>query len=35
VYNIFTDTVWSGTQYDACIIVLLMRGFAKGHPFRG
>ena len=32
VYNIFTDTLWNGTHYDACTIVMLLRGFVKGTP---
>lgn len=32
VFNIFTDTVWSKTQYDCATIVMLLRGFAKGIP---
>jgi transposase-like protein len=32
VFNIFTDTVWQNTAYDACTIVMLLRGFAKGVP---
>lgn len=30
VYNIFTGTLLSGTHYDSCTIVLMLRGFAKG-----
>lgn len=30
VYNILSGTVWSGTHLDCCVIVLLLRGFAKG-----
>ena len=32
VFNIFTDTVWQGTQYDCREIVLIMRGVAQGTP---
>jgi hypothetical protein len=32
VFNIFTGTVWSKTQYDCATIVMLLRGFAKGIP---
>ncbi len=32
VFNIFTDTVWQGTQYDCRKIVLVMRGIAQGTP---
>ena len=32
VFNLFTDTVWSGTHYDCVTIVLVMRGFAQGIP---
>jgi len=34
VYNIFTGTVWSGTQYDCVAIILVMRGIAQGVPTR-
>jgi transposase-like protein len=30
VYNIFTDTLLSGTHYDSCTLVLMLRGFSKG-----
>lgn len=32
VYNLFTNTVWSGTQYKCATIVLVMRGIAQGVP---
>lgn len=32
VFNVFTGTVWSGTQYDCATVVLVMRGFAQGTP---
>jgi len=32
VFNIFTNTMWSGTHYDCRIIVLLIRGYAQGAP---
>ena len=32
VYNLFTGTVWSGTQYDCMAVVLVMRGIAQGVP---
>ena len=32
VFNIFTTTVWQGTQYDCRKIVLIMRGVAQGTP---
>jgi transposase-like protein len=32
VFNLFTDTVWSGTHYECVTIVLVMRGFAQGMP---
>lgn len=32
VYNLFTGTVWSGTQYDCPTVVLVMRGIAQGVP---
>jgi len=30
VYNIFTNTIWSGTKYDCVTIVLIIRGFTQG-----
>ena len=32
VYNLFTDTVWSGTHHDCVTIVLIIRGIAQGIP---
>jgi transposase len=32
VYNLFTNTIWSGTGYDCVIIVLMIRGFTQGIP---
>ncbi len=32
VYNLFTNTVWSGTHYKCTTIVLVMRGIAQGDP---
>jgi transposase-like protein len=32
VFNVFTNTEWSGTHYDCITIVLLLRGFAQGIP---
>lgn len=32
VFNLFTGTLWSGTQYDCATIVLVLRGFAQGVP---
>lgn len=32
VFNLFTNTVWSGTHYGCVTIVLLLRGFAQGTP---
>lgn len=32
VYNLFTNTVWSGTQYKCATIVLVIRGIAQGVP---
>ena len=32
VFNLFTDTVWTGTHYDGVMVVLLLRGFAQGIP---
>ena len=34
VYNLFTGTVWSGTQYDCPTVVLVIRGIAQGVPTR-
>jgi transposase len=30
VYNLFTNTIWSGTRYNCTIIVLIIRGFTQG-----
>lgn len=30
VYNLFSGTMLSGTHYDSCTLVLMLRGFAKG-----
>jgi len=30
VYNLFTNTIWSGTRYNCAIIVLIIRGFTQG-----
>lgn len=30
VYNIFTNTILSGTHYDSCTWVMMLRGFTKG-----
>ena len=32
VYNLFTNTIWSGTRYSCAIIILIMRGIAQGIP---
>ena len=32
VFNVFTDTVWSGTHYDGVTSVRVLRGFAQGTP---
>lgn len=32
VFNLFTNTVWQGSQYDCRKIVLIMRGVAQGTP---
>ncbi|MBE7471968.1 MAG: hypothetical protein HS114_22765 [Anaerolineales bacterium] len=32
VFNLFTDTVWQGSQYDCRKIVLIVRGVAQGTP---
>lgn len=32
VYNIFTDTIWSGSRYSCVTIVLIMRGIIQGKP---
>ncbi len=34
VYNIFTNTIWSGSRYSCRTIVLLARGIALGVPTR-
>ena len=30
VYNIFTNTMWSGTTYDCVTVLLILRGFSQG-----
>ena len=32
VFNIFTDTLWSGSSYPCSQIVLLLHGFSQGTP---
>ena len=32
MYNIFTDTIWSGSRYSCVTIVLIMRGIIQGTP---
>lgn len=32
VFNIFTDTIWSGSRYLCSTIVLIMRGIVQGIP---
>lgn len=32
VFNLFTGTVWRGTQYACRQVVLIVRGFAQGVP---
>ena len=32
VFDILTNTVWSGTHYDCVTILLVMRGFVQGTP---
>ena len=32
VFNIFTDTLWSGSSYQCSQMVLLLRGFSQGIP---
>lgn len=32
VFNIFTDTIWSGSRYSCVTIVLIMRGIIQGVP---
>ena len=32
VYNLLTDTVWSGTHYDCKTVVMVLRGIAQGVP---
>ncbi len=32
VYNIFTDTIWSGSRYSCVTIVLIVRGVVQGVP---
>ena len=32
VFNLFTDTMWSGSRYTCVQIVLILRGIAQGVP---
>ena len=32
VFNLFTDTIWSGSRYNCVQIVLILRGIAQGVP---
>lgn len=32
VYNIFTDTIWSGSRYSCVTITLILRGVVQGVP---
>ena len=32
VFNVFTGTVWSATEYDCATVVMLRRRFAQGGP---
>jgi hypothetical protein len=32
VFNLFTDTIWSGSRYTCVQIVLILRGIAQGVP---
>jgi len=32
VFDIFSETVWSGTHYNCVTIMLVMRGFVQGTP---
>ena len=32
VFNLFTDTIWSGSRYNCVQIVLILRGIAHGVP---
>src|SRR5574341_899584 len=32
VFNIFTDTIWSGSRYSCITIVLILRGIVQGVP---
>jgi len=32
VFNIFTDTIWSGSRYSCITIVLIIRGIVQGIP---
>ena len=32
IFNIFTDTSWSGSSYPCSTIILILRGFAQGTP---
>ena len=32
VFNVFSNTIWSGTRYDSITIVLVIRGFVQGTP---
>ena len=32
VFNLFTDTIWSGSRYSCVQIILILRGIAQGVP---
>jgi transposase-like protein len=32
VFNLFTDTIWSGSRYNCVQTVLILRGIAQGVP---
>ena len=32
VFNLFTGTLWAGTQYDGATVVMVLRGFTQGVP---
>ena len=32
VFNIFTDTIWSGSRYTYVQIIMILRGIAQGVP---
>jgi len=32
VFNVFTGTLWAGTQYDCATVVMVLRGFTQGVP---